>query len=102
MTKDWKNCQALTNSNKLRKSVRLFDVNELHPEIASRAKSILQKFRLEDVAECSEGAACFYAWVRIIPCVKCPYFLGVNFMMSCSLTGNPTEGHTVTLNQATK
>ena len=42
-----------------------FDVKQLHPEIAARARGLLQAYRMEEIASKSAGAATFYAWVML-------------------------------------
>ena len=52
-----------TGPEGLNSQIEDFEVTTLHPEVAARAKEILQKYRLDDVRENSEAAAVFYQWV---------------------------------------
>ena len=47
-----------------------FKVDRLHPEIAARAKQILQKWRVDDVKAKSAGAGTFYIWVSERMCIE--------------------------------
>ena len=58
-------CKTIGPNDLLRR-VRQFNFKQVHPEIAARSKEILQRFRLDDVRDKSEGAAAFYVWVNDI------------------------------------
>ena len=64
-TKEWKRCQALSNSIALNKKVNSFDIRNVAMETSKQAKNILDGIRVEDVQVASEGAATFYVWVSI-------------------------------------
>lgn len=52
-----------TGADGLLSRIDNFDVTNLHPEVAAKAKEILQKYRVDDVREKSDAAATFYTWV---------------------------------------
>lgn len=71
--KDWVYCQlylTTIGADGLTRRIKQFNVDDLHPEIAARAKVILGDLDGDEVREVSAGVGTFYVWVsHLSPCM---------------------------------